>query len=57
MTNVVEILKVPAVNGTVLAVTTLGDLSQVVTFLLLTATLFWTCIKIAKALKDFHRKD
>ena len=44
----------PAVNGTMLAVTTLGDLSQVVTFLLLTATLFWTCIKIAKALKDFH---
>jgi len=21
------------------------------------ATLFWTCIKIAKALKDFHGKD
>ena len=40
-----------------LTVTTLGDLSQVVTFLRLTATLFWTCIKIAKALKDFHRKD
>ena len=57
MTNIVEILKVPAVNGTVLAVTTLGDLSQVVTFLLLTATLFWTCIKIAKALKDFHGED
>ena len=43
----------PAVNGTVQSVTTLGDLSQVVTFLLLTATLFWTCIKIAKALKDW----
>ena len=57
MTNIVEILKVPAVNGTVLAVTTLGDLSQVVTFLLLTATLFWTCIKIAKALKDFHGEE
>ena len=39
-----------------LAVTTLGDLSQVVTFLLLTATLFWTCIKIAKTLRDFHRE-
>ena len=47
----------PAVNGTVLAVTTLGDLSQVVTFLLLTATLFWTCIKIAKALRDFNGED
>ena len=47
----------PAVNGTVLAVTTLGDLSQVVTFLLLPATLFWTCIKIAKALKDFHGEE
>ena len=57
MNGALEILKVPAVNGAVLAVTTLGDLSQVVTFLLLTATLFWTCIKIAKALKDFHRKD
>ena len=46
-----------AVNGTVLAVTTLGDLSQVVTFLLLTATLFWTCIKIAKALRDFQGEE
>ena len=55
----------PAVNGTVLAVTTLGDLSQVVTFLLLTATpaqgLMWasseTCIKIAKALKEFDGEE
>ena len=47
----------PTVNGTVLAVTTLGDLSQVVTFLLLTATLFWTCIKIAKAFRDFHGEE
>ena len=50
-------MKAPAVNGTVLSVTTLGDLSQVVTFLLLTATLFWTCIKIAKALRDFNGED
>ena len=40
-----------------LPVTALGDLSQVVTFLRLTATLFWTCIKIAKALKDFHGEE
>ena len=50
-------MKVPAVNGTVQSVTTLGDLSQVVTFLLLTATRFWTCIKIAKALRDFDGEE
>ena len=42
----------PVVNGTVLAVTIFSQI-QVVTFLLLTATLFRTCIKIAKALKEF----
>ena len=57
MINFPDILKVPAVNGTVLAVTTLGDLSQVVTFLPLTATLIWTLVKIAKGLKDFPGEE
>ena len=58
MSNVIEIIKVPAVNGSVIAATTFIDgITDVLSILLLTATLFWTCIKIAKALKDFHGEE
>ncbi len=30
---------------------------EVLSVLLLATTLFWTCVKIAKALKDFHEED
>ena len=50
-----EILKVPVINGSVIAATTFIDgITDVLSILLLAATLFWTCVKIAKALKDFH---
>ena len=55
MTNLFEIMKVPVVNGSVIAATTFIDgITDVLSILLLTATLFWTVVKIAKALKDFH---
>ena len=55
MINALEILKVPVVNGSVIAATTFIDgITDVLSILLLTATLFWTVVKIAKALKDFH---
>ena len=57
MNNALEILKVPAVNGTVLAVTIFSQIQVWLSCVLLAATIFWTCIKIAKALKDFHGKD
>ena len=57
MNNALEILKVPAVNGTVLAVTIFSQIQVGLSCVLLAATIFWTCIKIAKALKDFHGKD
>ena len=44
----------PAVNGAVLAVTVFSQLQVVLSCILLAATIFWTCIKIAKALKDFN---
>ena len=55
--NTLEILKVPAVNGTVLAVTIFSQIQVVLSCILLAATIFWTCIKIAKALRDFNGKD
>ena len=45
----VHLLKVPAVNGTVLAVTIFSQIQVVLSCVLLAATIFWTCIKIAKA--------
>ena len=57
MTHAFEILKVPAVNGAVLAVTVFSQIQVVLSCVLLAATIFWTCIKIAKALRDFHGKD
>ena len=47
----------PAVNGTVLAVTIFSQIQIVLSCILLAATIFWTCIKIVKALRDFRRKD
>jgi len=55
--NTLEILKVPAVNGTVLAVTIFSQIQIVLSCVLLAATIFWTCIKIAKALRDFSGKE
>ena len=57
MTHAFEILKVPAVNGAVLAVTVFSQIQVVLSCVLLAATIFWTCIKIAKALRDFHGKE
>ena len=58
MMNAFEILKVPVVNGSVIAATTFIDgITDILSILLLTATLFWTCVKIAKALKDFHGEE
>ena len=55
METAFDILKVPAVNGSVIAATTfIESMTDVLSVLLLAATLFWTCVKIAKALKDFH---
>jgi hypothetical protein len=51
-------MKVPAVNGSVIAATTfIESLGEVLSVLLLATTLFWTVVKIAKALKDFHGED
>jgi hypothetical protein len=54
---VVRWLKVPAVNGAVLAVTIFSQIQVVLSCILLAATIFWTCIKIAKALREFHGKE
>ncbi len=32
-------------------------MTEVLSVLLLATTLFWTCVKIAKALKDFHGEE
>ena len=54
----IDILKVPAINGTVLAATTFMDgVIDVLQVLLLVSTLFWTVVKIAQALKDFHGEE
>ena len=58
MSNVIEILKVPAVNGSVIAATTFIDgITDVLQIMLLASTLLWTIVKIAQALKDFHGED
>ena len=55
--HAVHLLKVPAVNGTVLAVTIFSEIQIVLSCVLLAATIFWTCIKIAKALREFDGED
>ena len=58
MMDYLEILKVPAVNGTVIAATTFIDgLTDVLSVMLLLASLIWTIVKIAKALKEFCGED
>jgi len=55
---VMDLIKVPIVNGTVIAATTFMDgVIDVLQVLLLVATLFWTVVKIAQALKDFHGEE
>ena len=51
-------LKVCKRFGTVIAATTFMDgVIDVLQVLLLVATLFWTVVKIAQALKDFHGEE
>ena len=46
---------VPAINGGVIAATTWIDgMTDVLQVMLLLATLIWTVVKIAQAIKDFH---
>ena len=58
MIAALDILKVPAINGSVIAATTFIDgMTDVLSVMLLLATLIWTIVKIANALKDFHGED
>ena len=51
-------LKVCKRFGSVIAATTFIDgITDVLSILLLAATLFWTVVKIAQALKDFHKGE
>ena len=55
MMNALDILKVPAINGGVIAATTWIDgMTDVLQVMLLLATLIWTVVKIAHALTEFH---
>jgi hypothetical protein len=52
------VLKVCSHSGSVIAATTFVDgLTDVLSIMLLLATLLWTLVKIAKALKDFHGEE
>jgi len=57
MNTFFDIVKVPAVNGAVIGVTSIDGLTDVLTVFLLLTTLIWTLVKIAKALKDFHGEE
>ena len=57
MSTFLDIVKVPAVNGAVLGITFVDGITDVLTVFLLLATLIWTLVKIAKALKDFHGEE
>ncbi len=58
MITFLDIAKVPAINATVIATTTFVDgITDVLQIMLLGATLIWTLVKIAQALKDFHGED
>jgi len=53
--NLLELLKVPAINGGVIATTTWIDgMTDVLQVMLLLAPLIWTVVKISQAIKDFH---
>ena len=58
MIAALDILKVPAINGAVIAATTfIEGITDVLQVLILLATLVWTIVKIANALKVFHEED
>ena len=57
MSTFFDIVKVPAVSGSVLAVSFMDAFTDVLQIMLLGATLIWTIIKVAQALRDFHGKD
>ena len=56
--NALEILKVPAVNSAILAATTfIEGITDVLQVFILMASLVWTIIKVAQAIKDFHGEE
>ena len=58
MIAALDILKVPAINGAVIAATTfIEGITDVLQVLILLATLVWTIVKLANALKEFHGED
>ena len=58
MIAALDILKVPLINSAVIAATTfIEGITDVLQVLILLATLVWTIVKIANALKEFHDED
>ena len=58
MIAALDILKVPLINSAVIAATTfIEGITDVLQVLILLATLVWTIVKIANALKEFHGED
>ena len=58
MIAALDIMKVPLVNSAILAATTfIEGITDVLQVLILLATLVWTILKIASALKEFHGED
>ena len=58
MIAVLDIMKVPLVNSAVIAATTfIEGITDVLQVLILLATLVWTIVKIANALKEFHDEN
>ena len=58
MLAALDILKVPLINSAVIAATTfIEGITDVLQVLILLATLVWTIVKIANALKEFHGED
>lgn len=58
MIAALDILKVPIVNSAVIAATTfIEGITDVLQVMILFATLVWTIVKVANALKEFHGED
>ena len=58
MIAALDILKVPLVNSAVIAATTfIEGITDVLQVLILLATLVWTIVKLANALKEFCGED
>ena len=58
MIAALDIMKVPLVNSAILAATTfIEGITDVLQVLILLATLVWTILKIASALKEFCGED